>query len=103
VRIGDTVVRYGGDEFLVILPGVRLNTAAAVAERARSTIEQHPVNIVDREVPVTASVGVAERQPTESESDLIERADQALLRAKTAGRNCVVLADPRAASSIPQE
>jgi len=96
VRIGDTVVRYGGDEFLVILPGVRLNTAAAVAERARSTIEQHPVNIVDREVPVTASVGVAERQPTESESDLIERADQALLRAKTGGRNRVVLDDPRA-------
>lgn len=95
IRAGDTVVRYGGDEFLVILPGVRVNVAAIVAERARIAIEHAHVDVVDQHVAVTVSAGVAERQPEESETELIKRADDALLKAKTSGRNQVVLADPR--------
>lgn len=89
IRSGDTLYRYGGEEFLVLLPEQTLERAALAAERLRAAVEAlgiaHPNGGV-----VTVSVGVA--QPTEctgAPEALLELADQALYRAKEAGRNRV--------------
>jgi diguanylate cyclase (GGDEF)-like protein len=83
VRPGDVAVRFGGEEFLVLLSAVRGRTAIAVAERIRAAIAR------TRSVPaaVTASVGIAMRHPGEGFEDLVARADGALYRAKIGGRD----------------
>jgi diguanylate cyclase (GGDEF)-like protein len=90
---GDAVVRYGGEEFLMILPGVHLSAAGKMAEDARRTIQTSSFDFRSIHVPVTASFGVAERRMKETRSDLIMRADGAMQAAKKAGRNKVVLAE----------
>jgi diguanylate cyclase (GGDEF)-like protein len=92
VRGGDTVYRYGGEEFLVLLPEQTVETAALAGERMRAVVEglavPHPAGGV-----VTISVGVA--GPAEGGEDpeaLVGRADAALYAAKTAGRNRVEVA-----------
>lgn len=88
---GDAVVRYGGEEFLVILPGVHLDAAGRVAEQIRRTLQTSSFDFRAVQVPVTASLGVAERRPDESRADLIRRADLAMFEAKRRGRNKVVV------------
>lgn len=88
----DTAARYGGEEFAIILPGASLNGAVSVAEQIRKVLEQRP--IMNRATGkrlgvVTCSIGVAQYRPGEPVGDLIERADQAVYRAKNDGRNCV--------------
>jgi diguanylate cyclase (GGDEF)-like protein len=83
VRPGDVTVRFGGEEFLVVLPAVDGRTAIAVAERIRATI----AIMGGLPVSVTASVGVAVRRPGERFDDLVARADEALYRAKVGGRD----------------
>jgi len=87
-RQEDLLGRFGGEEFLVVLPGATSVIAANLAEAMRAAVEQAKVG-------VTISVGVAAAIPTPADSadDLIRRADQALYRAKAAGRNTVVLAE----------
>lgn len=94
---GYQVARYGGEEFCIILPGQDLEVAQHLAERCRKEIEalalKHPSSNV---APVvTASFGVASKSDTQSETQtgLILRADNALYRAKLAGRNKVVVAE----------
>ncbi len=94
IRNGDAVVRYGGEEFLLILSAVSLQKAARIAERAREAVAQGRIPITDVEVAVTISAGVAEMQSGESREDLIKRADAAMYEAKEAGRNRVLLASP---------
>lgn len=89
LRAHDSVVRYGGEEFLLLLPEVDLLTAQRIAERARATVA---ASALGPQVRVTVSLGVAERRPGESRDDLIRRADAALYAAKDAGRNRVELA-----------
>jgi diguanylate cyclase (GGDEF)-like protein len=89
VRGGDTVYRYGGEEFLVLLPEQTLETAALAAERLRAAVEDlavpHPAGGV-----VTASVGVAgPAEGGEAPEQLVGRADAALYAAKAGGRNRV--------------
>ena len=89
VRGGDTVYRYGGEEFLVLLPEQTLETAALAAERLREAVEDlaapHPAGGV-----VTISVGVAGPAELGKPADeLVRRADAALYAAKAAGRNRV--------------
>lgn len=84
VRQGDLVARLGGEEFAVLLPGAPLARAAVVAERIRGHFEDD-----EGPVPATLSVGIAECLPDEPLEELMARADQALLRAKRAGRNRV--------------
>ena len=93
LRSGDVVVRYGGEEFLVILSEVGVNIAAKVGERARQAVADHPVKVNGQEIPVTISVGVAERRDDEDRDALIARADVALYKAKQAGRNKVEVAE----------
>jgi two-component system cell cycle response regulator len=92
VRGGDTVYRYGGEEFLVLLPEQTLETAALAAERLRAGVERLAVPHADGGV-VTISAGVA--GPPEAGDDaeaLVRRAHEALYAAKAAGRNRVEVA-----------
>ena len=92
VRGGDTVYRYGGEEFLVLLPEQTLETAALAAERLRRVVEDLAVPHPDGGV-VTVSVGVAgPAEGGESADDLVAQADAALYAAKARGRNRVELA-----------
>lgn len=84
--------RWGGEEFVVLLPGFSEGEAAAVGERLRAAIEGADLG---RQEPksVTASFGVAELSPEEDPAAFIERADKALYRAKNGGRNRVVASE----------
>ena len=90
-RDGDTPVRYGGEEFLLVLKGLNLFSAAKVAERIRGQVAEHnwPSSIQGRKI--TVSIGVAQAQSGDNLISLIERADQALYRAKHRGRNRIEL------------
>lgn len=90
----DWVVRYGGEEFLVVLPEADFGAALAFAERIRNELESCGVEAMGESVPVTASFGVssysgASDQNKCSTDGLIAAADQCLYRAKRAGRNGV--------------
>ena len=85
-RDGDIATRYGGEEFLVILPKTGLEQAVEAAERFRAAIEKH--------TPVTASLGVASMGTGMPDiHELVQRADRALYRSKQAGRNRVKRAE----------
>ncbi|CRM00719.1 MULTISPECIES: diguanylate cyclase domain-containing protein [Pseudomonas] len=86
VRQGDLLARWGGDEFMVVLPESSLETAKALAETICQSLRTH--RITD-DVKVTLSLGVVERQVNEAPAALMARADQALYRAKAAGKDGV--------------
>ena len=105
LRSTDVRCRYGGDEFLVILLGTPLLGAQQAAENLRREIETLAMVAGDRMVAVTASIGVAAAASTEMDvTALIERADEALYRAKRAGRNrfCVAGSTESASLAEPQ-
>jgi diguanylate cyclase (GGDEF)-like protein len=83
----DSCCRYGGDEFLVILPNSDLSEAMRAAERMRAAVARALVRHGAQEIAVTATTGVAAWQVGESAADLLTRADQALIRRKAAERN----------------
>jgi diguanylate cyclase (GGDEF)-like protein len=93
LRRSDVRCRYGGDEFLILLPETGNEGAARVAEWLRGEIEQIEVARSGHRVAVTISVGVCTTMGGELGADaLIETADHALYQAKAAGRNCVRVA-----------
>ncbi len=85
----DIVCRYGGEEFIVILPKCDLQGVVNFAERLRKDVADRPVKTDAADVPVTISLGCAVYMPNEKMTQFIERADQALYRAKENGRNRV--------------
>ncbi|RJG00883.1 sensor domain-containing diguanylate cyclase [Noviherbaspirillum sedimenti] len=91
--------RYGGEEFLVVLPGACHETALAVAERMRQAVAAQPEFIGATMLKLSISAGIAStvQFPSASTEELISRADVALYAAKDAGRNCVLQAMPRRA------
>jgi len=94
-RPGDHVVRLGGEEILVLADHLAtLEQAAAIGERLRLAVETHKVPVDGEPEPlaVTISIGAARHSPGEAGEATLERADQALYRAKQAGRNRVELA-----------
>lgn len=93
IRGIDLACRYGGEEFVVVMPDTDMAVAAAVAERVRRGIatEPFPIDNGKRSVQVTISIGLAGlSNPTDRAADILKRADQALYRAKRDGRNRVV-------------
>jgi len=95
LRPSDLLARYGGEEFVLVLPQLDLAGAARIAERLRLRIAGRPVNCDGRQVGMTVSLGVAERDAADDSAEqLLQRADAALYRAKAAGRNRVELAAP---------
>ncbi len=96
VRGIDLACRYGGEEFVVVMPDTDQRSAETVAERLRAEIADRPVALEDgREVPVTVSIGIgcADLQnPDDTPQAMLKRADEALYSAKESGRNRVVTA-----------
>ena len=96
IRSSDTPVRYGGEEFAVILPNVRISDAVRVAEQIRTAVASKRVVNRSKNITlgtITLSVGVAHYVPGEPLGDLIKRADAGLYTAKRTGRNRVVAED----------
>jgi diguanylate cyclase (GGDEF)-like protein len=88
VRMTDVVGRYGGEEFLVLLPNTELEQARLLAERMRAGLHLMPVTF--RPEAVTASFGVAQWSAEDNVASLVDRADEALYEAKQGGRDRVV-------------
>ena len=93
LRSYDYVGRYGGEEFIVILPSTAREQVEIVVERIRSNIEKTPVDIGDKSIHVTASLGVATANRDADVEKLIKIADEAMYIAKKNGRNRCVFAD----------
>lgn len=92
-RQNDLLGRLGGEEFAVLLDDVDEERARSAAERLRRNVEKRPLRLDGESIPVTVSVGVAVLEPTDRDfDDLLRRADRAVLKAKSAGRNRVELA-----------
>ena len=91
LRVYDVLGRYGGEEFLILLPGCDGATAGKVAEDLRGAVASAPVSTEAGELSITMSFGFAAVRPTASTKweDLVRAADDALYRAKRAGRNRV--------------
>ena len=95
VRPYDLCCRYGGEEFLVILPETALEDAAGIAERLRRDIENLKITAAkETALQITASIGAAALLGHETIDQLIARADEAMYNAKSSGRNRVCLAEP---------
>lgn len=95
VRGADLACRYGGEEFVVVMPDTSLDMAATIAERLRGAIEGKPFHLSASgiDLNVTASLGIAALSATvQTPTQLMKSADQALYEAKNAGRNRVVAA-----------
>ena len=93
VRPGDLVVRYGGEEFMLLLDGLNLQTATQVAERLRETVQNSPVDIDGTALNYRISIGLSCTDAYGYDlKKLVESADSALYRAKQQGRNRVCVA-----------
>ena len=93
IREGDVLVRYGGEEFLVILPGSSRADLALAADRIRRAVADTTVADGDQSIAVTVSIGGCSLPETnvERSADLVERADVALYAAKDGGRDRIVV------------
>ncbi|WP_420488751.1 sensor domain-containing diguanylate cyclase [Paenibacillus caui] len=92
VRAEDLCFRFGGEEFIVILPNTRLSKAFLTAERIRKDVERSDTLPIGR--PVTVSIGIAEYPAQSSDfQELFEMADKALYRAKEEGRNRTIVSN----------
>jgi diguanylate cyclase (GGDEF)-like protein len=94
MRNADLFGRYGGEEFIMLLPMTNANQAYILAERIRTRIASLRVSSDKGEVSVTISIGIAELRHNakpESMEALFNRADEAMYAAKQAGRNCTVI------------
>ena len=89
-RIPDVLTRYGGDEFVILMPETEANDALKFLDRVRAKVQTIEV---EENVSMTISCGIAQSKPdfSDSSSEVIRRADLALYEAKSAGRNCVML------------
>ncbi len=94
VRQMDHVARWGGEEFLIVLPGTGGDEALAAAERLRAQVAAHVCQSAKGPIPVTMTLGLAEMRTGDTVEQLISRADQALYEGKQAGRNRVVVDKP---------
>jgi len=92
-RSYDTAGRVGGEEFLLIAPGLDSGQAVALAERIRARVAAEPAVVAGDRVLLTVSIGVAELRGEESRDSIVLRADHAMYAAKEAGRDRVMLAE----------
>ncbi len=89
VRTGvDTCYRYGGDEFVIVMPETNIRNAQNIAERLRSQLSEH------FEGAVTASIGIAQADGPATAETLVDDADRAMYQSKSRGGNCITLATP---------
>lgn len=96
IRTVDMVFRYGGEEFVVLLPHTEQSGALLLAERIRRQVELSETNCKGGPIKVTVSLGIATPTTEDDAATLFDKADQALYKAKKSGRNCI-----RVVSEIP--
>ena len=97
-RATDWVCRWGGEEFLVLMPGTTLEQAHMAAQRLQQQLQAHPTLLASgQSLTITATIGIAPLLPQESLLHAVQRADHALYQGKTQGRNQIVQA-PAAAT-----
>ena len=89
LRATDILIRWGGEEFLAVMPDTDEEGVASVAEKIRKSVEQHPWKLADDRT-VTVSIGTTLKTPQEGWEAVVDRADKALYQAKAEGRNRVV-------------
>ena len=91
VRTVDMLCRLGGEEFIIVMPETRIDVAAKVAERIRDSVNatMFPIEKGLRAIPITVSIGIADRRNDREADALLKRADKALYRSKHDGRNRV--------------
>jgi diguanylate cyclase (GGDEF)-like protein len=94
LRETDTLTRWGGEEFLLLIDDADPEAARGTAERLRRTVQQSPAPMLHGSLGITVSIGVATAGRGEPGAALLRRADEALYRAKDGGRNRVELARP---------
>jgi two-component system cell cycle response regulator len=99
MRAIDIVSRYGGEEFMIAMPGTRQDDAFLAAERVRQSMGGTPIFVDGQGLSITTSCGVAQVAPGEQLREVFRRADTALYQAKRNGRNQVAVADTIAATS----
>ncbi len=101
-RRPDVLTRYGGDEFVVLMPETTAENAGIVMERLRAKV--HEIRLA-RNTPITVSCGVAQSsaEGTDASSEVMRRADIALYEAKSAGRNCVKIWNPEMVRHLTAE
>lgn len=100
VRDVDVLIRYGGEEFVVILPGTNLREGLIVANRIRNRVNQKIFHAEGSDIPMTVSIGVAHHPSAHIQNPeaLFKQADQALYRAKQEGRNRIMILETAASS-----
>lgn len=93
LRRGDLPIRWGGEEFVALMPGSDAGGLSAAAERVRMLVENSWLEHTGTKLQVTVSVGATLARPDDSPEELVDRADQLMYRSKRAGRNRIT-ADP---------
>jgi diguanylate cyclase (GGDEF)-like protein len=94
MRISDFLFRYGGEEFVIILPETDQAGVLRLAKRIRRRVEKLETVYQDQTIQMTVSLGVTNLRESDDEKTLFTRADEALYRAKRDGRNCIRVASP---------
>ncbi len=89
IRTTDMIFRYGGEEFALILTETSAKSAKIPLERLKNNIKNHSFKYKGNEIKVTVSIGVSSDTSVEAARDMFDLADEALYRAKAAGRNCI--------------
>lgn len=89
LRSTDFSCRFGGEEFVILLPETNVDAAKRAMEKVRMRIEESPFHFRGERVQVTISIGISEFATGDTLEQVFERADQAMYEAKHQGRNCV--------------
>ncbi len=104
VRECDSVGRYGGEEFLIVLPNSNIHSGVAMAERIRHNTGNLQIYVEGNSISVTISIGVAGYPHDGGDMEsIIRNADNALYKAKAGGRNCVVVSEAKSLQDSPAE
>jgi diguanylate cyclase (GGDEF)-like protein len=102
IRRCDSLARWGGEEFILLLRDVDPGAASIVAARLRQALQESDIAVDDAFIQVTASIGIAAHRPGESVNATMSRADRALYVAKAGGRNRVVTDDRDRVEAVPR-
>jgi diguanylate cyclase len=93
LRSMDVIARFGGEEFLILLPETNVEAASSAMVRVQRELTKHFFLHENEKMLITFSCGVALRRPNEDQASLTARADRAMYEAKRSGKNRVVIAD----------
>ena len=90
IRKNDISARWGGEEFMILLPETGMEGGKIVAESIRSTLSQHPFSYKEQELKITMTFGVSVFENGYDIDDCIRLADQAMYKGKTSGKDCII-------------